>query len=203
LALSFAEESKRNKNIVNPYAFAITVASSAMFFRIMLEVAVLNNELLRVVAIPLGVMGILGLIGAAFLWVDHSNNKASRKVSHDAADIRSPFNIWPALKFALFFAVILFVSKFALTVMGNQGLYLTSLLSGFMDVDAITVSIANLSHGDLEIAVASIAIVIAAVTNTLAKGLFFLMFGNKQVAFRILAVFGFVLAGGIFSLLLI
>lgn len=201
LAFSFSGESKKNKQIIDPYVLAVVVASTAMFFRVLIEVFVLNRELFMKLILPMLVMGALGVAAAVFLWV--KKMRIPNVVENKVLNLKSPFSIWPALKFALFFGVILFLTEMASHEMGEKGVYLTSLFSGFFDIDAITVSMSNLAKSDLSSDVATKAITIAAMANTFTKGAIFLFFGNKAVAFRIITVFGLILAGGAVTLIFI
>ena len=56
--------------------------------------------------------------------------------------------------------------------LGNTGVYLSSILAGLADVDAITLSMAELSRaaGGLDLITAQRAIVLAAMSNTVVKG---------------------------------
>ena len=78
---------------------------------------------------------------------------------------------------------------------------MTSLISGIMDVDAITVSMAeDFSTGKVSEMSAAIAITIAAMTNTIVKGGIFMLFGSRKVALKIISVFGLMLVVGATSL---
>ncbi len=201
LAFSFSGDSKKNQHIINPYVLAVVVASTAMFFRVIVEVIVLNVELIKLLIIPFSAMGIVGILSSIFIW--HRGRKTPEAIEKDIIKLKSPFSIMPAVKFAAFFALILFLSNFANATMGDRGLYLTSLLSGFIDVDAITVSVANLSKTDVSHTSAVFAITIAAMANTVTKGGVFLLFGNKKVALKVVLVFGLMLLSGGGSLLFI
>ena len=194
LTFSFSAQSKKNKKIVRPYVIAVVVASSAMFFRVLLEVLVLNRELFSVVFFPLFTMGVLGFLSAFYLFV-----RKDKIVKSDGKMpvIQSPFSLFPAIKFGTFFSLVLLVSKFALANFGNLGLYLTSFFSGLLDVDAITVSMANLSTQTLAVVIAGTAIAVASITNTLFKSLIFFLMGSRKVALQILVIFILmILAGG-------
>ncbi len=200
LAFTFSEQSKKNSNIVNPYAFAVVLASSAMFFRVLIEVAVLNIELFYDLVIPIGAMGIAGLVCAVFLWCVKDGKSAKEGMKKRLSGINNPFNIVQALKFGAFFALILFLSKYAIDVFGDRGLYGTAVISAILDVDAITVSVANLAKDGLSNDAGVFAISLAAMTNTVVKGGIFLLFGNKKVALKIIMAFIFMLITGGISL---
>lgn len=196
LALSFSAQSKKNKNILNPYVFAILIASSAMFFRILIEVSAVNPDLLSHLIYPMATMGAIGVLGALFFWI--KKEKTPQKLKSKALEMESPFQLKPALKFGAFFAFILFISKAANFYWGNEGIYLAAFVSGLMDVDAITISMAQESaDGKLAFDVATLAITIGAITNTFVKAGIFFVLGNKQVAWRISLVFVLMLIGGL------
>lgn len=202
LTLSFSAQSKKNKGVIYPYVIAIVVASSAMFFRILFEVAILNRALLADLYYPMITMGVIGILSVCFIFF-RSRKFDSKSVERNKWEVKSPFSLIPALKFGLVFAFVLFLSRFAIDIMGNRGLYLTSFVSGLVDVDAITVSMANLAKSGVSNFAAVTAITIAAITNTLIKGVIFFIFGNKKVALKIMAVYLLMLLGGGVSMLFI
>src|SRR5262249_27815972 len=82
-----------------------------------------------------------------------------------------PFELRQAIEFGLLFGVVTFVAKAAQVYLGKAGLYLAGALAGLTDVDAITLSMANLGAADpASVGPAATTIVIAAVANTLVKG---------------------------------
>ena len=195
LAFSFSAESKKNQGIVSPYVLAVLVASTAMFFRVLLEVFVLNFELFKVMYLPIFIMGATGIALSFYFW--RKGDSVSGAMDKDVLEMESPFSIVPALKFAAFFALILLVSKFALANLGSQGIYLTSFLSGVFDVDAITLSMSkSAADGSLTEGVATIAIMIAVMTNTLVKGGIMFAFGSRKVAWKIIVSFLVILVIG-------
>jgi len=71
----------------------------------------------------------------------------------------------------LLYAVILLIARTAQLYFGETGVYISSLVSGLADVDAITISLAQLSlEGTVSKVVAAQSIVIATIANTIAKG---------------------------------
>ncbi|MFT7184164.1 MAG: uncharacterized membrane protein (DUF4010 family) [Oceanicoccus sp.] len=200
VSMSFSDLSKKNKKIVNPFVFGILLASTAMFFRVLLEVFALNKELLPYLLVPMGSMGAAGLLICLILWFSAKNDKKPKFTEKDLK-LKSPFQLKPAIQFGLLFAALLLISKYATQTFGDQGLYITAFLSGVMDVDAITVSMANLHKaGEISANSASIAVTIAAMTNTLSKGLIVLSFGSKRVGRRVLFGMTLILVIGAASL---
>lgn len=204
LALSFSQESKKHPSIISPFVFALVLASSAMFFRVLIVLAVLNAALFQMLIIPLGAMGIVGSLIAFSYWKKNDPHKETEHhLQSHTEKLQSPFTIKPALTFAAVFMAILFLTKVALFYFGSKGLYVTSFLSGIMDVDAITVSLAKLDQAGLSLKIIAFGIFIAAVTNTLSKGVILYIFGNKQVARPLMLVYlAMIATGGIVLALL-
>lgn len=197
LTLSFAYESKKNPADWNSYATGVLVAGSAMFFRVLLEVFVLSRELAFVLVYELVAMGIAGFGFAAFIYF--KNRTRDEKISRAVSDLKSPFRLKPALSFAVFFSAILLLVEFAKATLGNSGIYLTSVVSGIMDVDAISISLTQMfESGELSLMTAVYGVLIAVAVNTLVKSLMFLFFGNRKGAIYILVSYLLViLIGGV------
>lgn len=195
LTLSFSEQSNKNKKIVNPYVFGVVSAASAMFFRILAVIFVINSELFYILLIPLGAMGLTGLVSAIFFY-KKKEIKGREKVSEEPMKLKSPFQLKPAIKFGLLFALVLFLSEISLIYFGSKGVYITSILSGIVDTDAITVSLSNLAENGLNYRTAMIGITIATMVNTMSKGVLFLFLGNRQAGISILKIFSIMIAVG-------
>ena len=97
----------------------------------------------------------------------------SQRVTEKAdVTFSNPFELGPAVKFGLLYAVILVISRAAQQYLGETGLYASSIVAGLTDVDAITLSMAELSQsgGGLNLDTAARAIVLAVMSNTVVKG---------------------------------
>ena len=179
VTLSFAQRSRAVAGLERPFALAILLAWSIMFVRVIVEVAVINPGLLRVVWIPLGAALAVCMAYCVYLYRAQSLGK---QVEQDR--FTNPFELWPAITFGLIYAVILVVANAARLYLGDAGIYVSSIASGLADVDAITLSLAKLSldPAGLEQHTAARGIVLAAVSNTLVKGA--IVLGMGSVALR-------------------
>jgi len=193
VTLSFAQRSQRDKELAKPFALAITVAWTMMFSRVVVEVAALNTALLRVFWPPMAASAVVGLAYCVYLYL------AQRTDEEGEVDFSNPFELGPAVKFGLIYAVILLVSKAAQTYLGDTGLYLSSIVAGLTDVDAITLSVAELSRtaGGLNLSTAARAIVLAAMSNTVVKGGIVLTSGSPALRKALLPGFVLMLVTGI------
>lgn len=170
---SFAERSKKEISIYKALVLGVILANGIMFIRILIEVIVINSKLFNLLLIPLSVLALLTAGFSYFLWKHAKGTEG--KINHS-----SPFTIIPALKFAAFFAVILALVKLGNIFFSESGVYIVSLISGFADVDAITLSLSQLSKGTLALETARNGIMIAALTNVGVKGGIAYLFGGKK-----------------------
>ena len=176
VTLSFSQRSKRENDLARPFAFAIMVACTVMFVRIIVLVGVLNKELIKVIWLPIIAAGGVGVIYCIFLFF------SQRAAEKGEVEFSNPFDLAAAIKFGILYGVILLVSKTAQLYLGNPGIFLSSIVSGFANVDAITLTMAELSNsGGLELHTASQAIVMAAISNTVVKGGIAIMAGSPAL----------------------
>ena len=173
VTLSFSDRSSREPNLSKPFALAIMIAWTVMFSRVLIEVGVLNRQLLGMVWKPLTAAGLVGLLYGGYLFF------SQRAAEKGNMDFSNPFDLKSAIKFGLLYGLVLLISRAAQMYFGDTGILISSLLSGIADVDAITLSMAELSNtGDVELHIASRAVVIATMSNTVVKGIIALMGGS-------------------------
>ncbi len=192
VTLSFSQRSQQQRELAKPFALAIMVGWTVMFSRVVVEVAALNAALLGVLWMPMAASAAAGLGYCIYLYFSQRTDEAGE------VRVSNPFELGPAIKFGLIYAVILLVSKAAQMYLGNAGLYLSSILSGLADVDAITLSVAELSSvGDLTLSAGARAIVLAAMANTVVKGGIVLTSGSGTLRRALWPGFVLMLVAGI------
>jgi uncharacterized membrane protein (DUF4010 family) len=192
VTLSFSQRSQRQCGLAKPFALAIMVSWTVMFSRVVVEVAALNPTLLGVLWMPMAASAAAGLAYGVYLYFSQRTDEPGE------VQVSNPFELGPAIKFGLIYAVILLASNAAQLYLGNTGLYLSSILSGLADVDAITLSVAELSRaGGLELSAGARAIVLAAMSNTVVKGGIVLSSGSGSLRRALLPGFVLMLVAGV------
>jgi uncharacterized membrane protein (DUF4010 family) len=165
VTLSFSQRSRSEPAMSNAFVLAIVVAWTIMFLRVVVMVGLVNNALARGLAVALGGMAVAGLIVSLVLW--------RRSRSHETGVVATganPFELSEAIKFGLLFGIVTIVAKAAQVYLGTAGLYLAGAVAGLTDVDAISLSMANLATTSPEsVKVAERTIIIAVLSNTLVK----------------------------------
>jgi uncharacterized membrane protein (DUF4010 family) len=139
-------------------------------------------------------MGGVMLAGTLYYYV------RSGRPAGDTQDVKidNPFELTSALKFAALFVGVLLLSRWAQTTFGNSGAYVTGALAGLTDVDAISLSMANLvKNGEIDVHVAQVTVVLATCANTLAKSVLALVLGGSAMGRVVGLVSGASLVAGL------
>jgi len=192
---AMAAKSKESSGWNRPGAFATLIAFTVMYPRIILEVIVVNKAILGDLLLSIGVMCCASFVSAVVIWSTRSKLKAD-------IDLKSPFAMGPALKFAGFFVLVLLLVYFTRTNMGKSGVYIAALVSGLADVDAITLSMASLAkEGSVAPDVAVNAITIAVMSNTIVKFFYALCLGSRRFSRHIGIATAFIVISGFAAML--
>lgn len=106
---------------------------------------------------------------------------------------QNPLQIGAALQMAALFQVVLWVSAIAKQYFGEPGLYGTAALLGLVDMDALTISMAQQTAAGTAVDLTSRAILVGMTANTLVKLSIALVIGRGL--FRTLTAMGLLLIG--------
>lgn len=175
--MSFARRSHQDRELGKPFAMAIMIAWTVMFARVLIVVGALSLRLLQGLWMPIAMSMLVGVAYCAYLYF------AQRTDEKGTLEYSNPFELGPALTFGLLYAVMLLVSKATEIYLGNAGLYISSVVAGLTDVNAISLSLVDLfkSPGGISLTTASRAIVLAGISNTTVKGGIVLTTGTPEL----------------------
>ena len=121
-------------------ALVIMIAAGTVFVRVLAEIAVVAPRHFTELALPLVVMFVACAVIAASMYRHSRNHDAAMPRQGNPADLR-----W-AIVFGALYALIIFAVAAAKEEFGTRGLYTVAVLSGLTDMDAITLSTAQLAH---------------------------------------------------------
>jgi uncharacterized membrane protein (DUF4010 family) len=170
----------------------IVVASTISLLRVMVEVAVAAPRQFAQIGAPLGALLAWMLLLAALAWW-----RGRRSQTDKVPEAENPAELRPALVFGAVFALVTLAVAFVKEHFGDAGLYPVALLSGLTDVDAITLSTANLAAADrLEARVTARLVLLAVLANIAFKAGCALVLGSPALRRRVGVYFGLALAGG-------
>lgn len=140
--ISYAGLSKRERDLAPVAALVILVASAVVYGRVLFELAVVAPGLVSAMAGPAVAFTavLLGLSAAIFA-------KVRSKADAVLPERENPARIRQALVFVALYVVILFGVAAARERVGGEAVYAIAFISGLTDVDALTLSVAQL-HSD-------------------------------------------------------
>jgi uncharacterized membrane protein (DUF4010 family) len=193
VAVNMAENVKKNPKVLFSASFAVVIASSTMFLRMLFVSSLFNHNIALTLLVPLLLLGCSGYLLSFVIIKKYLKEKTT-------ISIRSPLSLKLAFKFAVFFSFILIISKIGQTYFGSAGIYAVSLISGLVDVDALVVSLSTLSLSSISIATAAKGIVIASLSNTASKWFYVRWFGTKEMSFEVGRIFLVLIIQGILLL---
>ncbi|MBK80738.1 MAG: hypothetical protein CMQ43_07485 [Gammaproteobacteria bacterium] len=162
--VSFAGMTRRNPGLAAGAALIVLIASTVVYGRVGVELALVAPGLLGQAAAPLAAFALVMLVAAALIY------PRVRRQTVEMPEQRNPARLDVALTFTALYVVIIFAVAAAKTHVGTDAVYVVALISGLTDVDALTLSVAQLfERGQLPGDVAWRAIFLATLANLLFK----------------------------------
>ncbi len=177
----------------------ILIASTVVFARVLVEIAVVAPDALRLTAPPLATLfAVLLLLSlASWLWAHPGSDNTRTETPSDSGN---PSELRTAIVFGGLYALVLFAVAAAKHLLGDHGLYLVAVLSGLTDMDAITLSTSRLMQdGRLPVDTGWRLILVASLANLAFKLGLVAVLGSKSLLRRVgpLFLLGGIAGGGI------
>ena len=182
---SFARQTKENSGTAKLSAVVIMIASGIVYMRAMLEVAAVAPAQFARIAPPLAsMMAVCALIAAiAYRFV--------RSDSPEFAAPRNPAQLKSAMLFGGLYAVVILAVAAAMDCLGSSGMFLVAVISGLTDMDAITLSTAQLTDaGRVDASTCWRVILTASMSNLVFKAGIVAVLGGQRLFRRIALLFG-------------
>ncbi len=180
LTLHFARLARANPAFAPALATGILLACGTMYPRLLLLVTVLNIEMFQPLLLPALVMALISYGTALWYWWSQSDVPADPLTS-----LKNPMEFVTALSFGALLAVIMVLGHALQTWAGDAGVLVLAAVSGVADVDAITLSLAGMSHEVLALPVVVRGVMVAAAVNSVAKAALALLVGGAPVGVRV------------------
>lgn len=189
VTVSMAEETKKFPKIYNTAAFAIGLASSTMFLRILAVDFFINTDIAMKNLTPMLILAAVGYVLSFFIF---KNKKSEPKMR-----LNSPLAFKSAILFGIFFIGVFVISRLVNTYVGSAGILLFAFIAGLVEVDAINISLATLAISVITPTLAVQGIILAAVANTISKWALSYSMGSGDLAKDVSKIFIFLTALGI------
>ena len=176
VTLGFSERSKREPKLARSLGVAIIFSWTVLYARMLVLVWVLDVALLRRAWLPLVISAVVG-VGYSVFLVYRQRNEEKGDIK-----LKNPLDLASAVRFGLLFTGVLLVSRVTEFYFGDIGVLLSSMVSGLANVNAVTLSVAELSRtGAIDLDVASQALLFAIVANLLSKGGIVMIGGDREL----------------------
>jgi uncharacterized membrane protein (DUF4010 family) len=146
------------------FGAGIALAAAMMTPRVAVELAVVNPTVLAGMWPVLAVLALVPLIGVALINYRH----ASVDVPHDVK-LSNPLQLRAALVFGVLLSLLFIAGRVIEINLGDAGIYAMAAIAGLVDVDAISLSLAEAARHELDVTTAQRGIVIALLVNTAVK----------------------------------
>ncbi|MBI2077743.1 MAG: DUF4010 domain-containing protein [Euryarchaeota archaeon] len=174
--VSMSNKTRATPEVHRAAGMAIVVASTIMLGRLLLEVTVVNREILPLLVAPIALMVAATVAVAWFVF----RGRGAEPV--EPPRVRNPFRIMPALVFGLFFAAVILATEWLHARFGASGVYAAALVSGLVDVDAVTLSLSRLAGEDKISQAVAAGILLVAASNSAFKIGVILLMGTRRLA---------------------
>jgi uncharacterized membrane protein (DUF4010 family) len=190
--ISYSRRSRERPERSPAAALIVALASTVVFARVLIEIAVVAPSMMRATAGPIvAMMGVMLLVCVAL----YAAGIGSREL--ELQDEDPPSELGSAVMFGLLYAGVLLAVAFAKQHWGDQGLYAVAAISGLTDMDAITLSTAELMRAEeLPPSTGWRLILVGSLANLVFKGGIVAALGDRALRRRISIAFTVALVGG-------
>lgn len=190
--VAYSRQSDRAPATSTGAAVAIMIASTLAFVRIIVEVLVVAPDLRWVVLPKFGLL--IAIMAAAsvgaYFWADVGDDQEGQQPEDPAA-------LKVAFIFGALYALILFAVAVAEEHFGDTGMYVIATISGLTDVDAITLSTAEMmGAGRISTETGWRMMMVGGLSNVVFKGAVAATIGSRRLAIWVAALFGVTLVSG-------
>jgi uncharacterized membrane protein (DUF4010 family) len=191
---------KRAKRENRPHLFSgvTLVASGMMYLRLAGLVMIFNGNLITILGVPFLVLAGAS-IACGWLW--------SRVPDATAGDVerefepKNPLELRAALGFAVLFVTMLVATHLVVTYLGKAGVYSLAALMGVTDVDPFIMGMTQAAGSNAPLGVAAAAILIAASSNNLVKGIYSFSLSDRKTGVLSLSLLAALALAGLTPLL--
>lgn len=176
----------RGQGSVRLYAGAILMASGAMFVRLAVLLWIFNSALGWALGPRmLGLWVATSLVGLLTATAGVHPEPAAQPADNGT---RNPLEITTALVFAGLFVGIGALTQLAARTLGAAAVYALGAVMGTVDIDPFILGLTQSAGAATPLHMASVAILIAAASNNLIKGIYAFIFADRRTGLLALAL---------------
>ena len=163
VTLTFARLSKSHADQATPLAAGAVAASTVLFLRVAIAVAVIDASVLPALSRYLAAPFAAAVLAMVLAW------RSLRDTHAPPHTLKNPLQFRAAIEMAVLFQVVLFIVYYVRREVGESGLMVSGFVLGLTDVDALTLSMTRSVSNGTSIDAAARAITIGIVANSIMK----------------------------------
>ncbi|MGD0415369.1 MAG: MgtC/SapB family protein [Terriglobales bacterium] len=192
--------SRRAAREDHPHLFAggILIASGVMYIRLVALLALFNRQLMLSLALPFVVLAGLAM-AVGWIWARRPDARVD-EVKREF-EPNNPLELMAAFLFALLFLAMMVATQLAVTYLGRAGVNILAAVMGVTDVDPFIMGMTQAAGSLTPLKVAAAAVVIAAASNNLVKGIYAYSMADRKTGTQGLALLTALAALGLLPLL--
>jgi uncharacterized membrane protein (DUF4010 family) len=190
---------RRAARETHPHLFAggILIASGVMYLRLVILLALFNRQLMSL--LDLSFLALAGLaIGVGWLWTRRAD--ATAQGVQREFEPQNPLELLAAFLFAALFLAMLVATQLAVTYLGKAGVNTLAAIMGVTDVDPFIMGMTQAAGSITPLKVAAAAVLIAAASNNLIKGIYAYSLADRKTGVQSLALLAALAAAGLIPL---
>ena len=192
--------SRRAAREARPHLFAggILIASGMMYLRLSALLMLFNHQLGLTLAPACLVLAALA-IATGWFWSRRPD--AQDSVIKREFEPGNPLELIAAFLFAFFFLAMLVITQLAVTYLGRAGVNILAAIMGVTDVDPFIMGMTQAAGTLTPLKVAAVAVMIAAASNNLIKGIYSYSLADRKTGIQSLSFLIALAAAGLLPLL--
>lgn len=144
------------------------IASGVMYLRVLILILIISPSIVIYIGWQLILLSLIGFGLSFYKLKIHSGKSYFNK---EPQNLQNPFEIRPALMFAVLFVVLSVITGWVKMYFGKSGVLTLSAVVGITDIDPFILSLISSSNFGINILIS--AILIAMMSNTIMKGIYF------------------------------
>ena len=180
------------------FAGGILIASGVMYLRLVVLLALFNRQLMYVLVLPFLVLSGLA-VGIGWLWARRAD--AGAQAVRREFEPKNPLELLTAFLFAVLFLAMLVATQLAVTYLGRAGVNTLAAIMGVTDVDPFIMGMTQAAGTMTPLRVAAVAVLIAAASNNLVKGIYSYCLADRKTGVQSLTLLAALAGLGLVPLL--
>jgi uncharacterized membrane protein (DUF4010 family) len=178
---------RRSRQEPHPHLFAggILIASGVMYLRLAILLALFNRHLMSLLDLSFVLLALVAIL-AGWLWTRRTD-PAAQQVTREF-EPANPLELGAAFLFAGLFLTMLIATQLAVTYLGSAGVDTLAAIMGVTDVDPFIMGMTQAAGSLTPLTVAAGAVLIAAASNNVVKGIYAYSLADRKTGRQSLAL---------------